>query len=85
MLFNKKVITTKLNIMEELSNTYDNIYFTKLHFDELNTKLKMVVRKENLDKKNLDKVRKRFSWDITKSEIADAFTKVIEIKVKDYV
>jgi glycosyltransferase involved in cell wall biosynthesis len=85
MLFNKKVLTTNLSIMEELSNSYSNIFFTKLHFDELNTKLKIVVNKGNLNNKSLNKVLKLLSWDITKSVIANAFTKTIEIKAKDYV
>ena len=70
----KKVLTTKLQIMDEISQHYKDIYYSELKLTDLKQKLTMLIKGENINV-NLETVRRnfnQFSWTNTQKNIAFA-------------
>ena len=79
LLLNKKVITTNLSIMREISNIYSLIFFTTLDNDKIGDKIKEVMKIDNrLFISQEFKVKNSpFIWNKTRENIANAIQKII--------
>jgi len=73
-MFQKKVITTNLSIMKEISKFYSNLYFVDFDFLNLREKILDVISSNNKIYLNFNE--NNFSWLQTRKIIADSIRKI---------